>query len=598
MEKRLLLFLCSIFCSFFLVHYWFAPPPSPSVVAAASPDSVTKAHNQISPVLEQEDFYVLENDVQQLVFSTRGGALAEINLRFGTVKELELDRELKRNDPINAQFPLHSAKRWDASQERAVGGYYPLLRRPLFAHDGSLQYAIHPRVYALNLVSDREEISAYTYRVTRFEKNLIQFEGEVGGRTIKKTFLLPEGSSFCFELHLDVQGEATGLWLTSGVPEVELVSGSFVPSLRYQVSRGKSQDVEDIELSDKKPLMIVPSLAPDWISNSNGFLGVILTPLNELRLGFRAQQIPAIQAPTRLGLLDPQTLDKYPGFETFLPVTSGEQAVRIFAGPFDHTLLQQVDTGTSSNYENAKSQQGWFSFISQPFSQFLTFLLEIFYQLTHSWGFSIILLTIALRLMMYPLNSWSIRSTMKMQELAPKVKAIQERYKKDPKRGQLEVMNLYRESGANPLSGCLPMLLQMPFLIGMFYVLKSCFPLRGASFVPGWIDNLAAPDVLFRWTTPIWFIGNEFHLLPILTGFSMYLQQRLTSKTPKDPREMSDMQKQQKMMGMIFPVFLTLLFYGFPSGLNIYFLFSTLLGILQQWFVTRKMQKVTHVMHK
>ena len=178
-----------------------------------------------------------------------------------------------------------------------------------------------------------------------------------------------------------------------------------------------------------------------------------------------------------------------------------------------------------------------------------------------------------------------------MQEIAPKVKAIQDRHKKDPKKGQLEVMNFYREQGINPFSGCLPMLLQMPFLIGMFYLLKSTFQLRGAVFFPGWINNLAAPDVLFTWDYPIPLIGTEFHLLPILLGATMYWQQKMTSKLPKDTKDPSDSQKQQKMMGNVMSIVFTVMFYGFPSGLNIYFISSTLLGILQQWYLTKKLRE-------
>src|SRR5207249_1127236 len=164
---------------------------------------------------------------------------------------------------------------------------------------------------------------------------------------------------------------------------------------------------------------------------------------------------------------------------------------------------------------------------------------------------------------------WSNKSMMRMQQIGPDVAAIQEKYKKNPKQAQIEVMNLYRERGVNPVSGCLPMLIQMPFLIGMFDLLKSTFELRGASFVPGWIDNLAAPDVLFSWTTPIFFIGNQFHLLPIILGVVMFFQQRLSSSLPKDPNLLTEQQKQQKMMGYIMTVVFTVMFYHFPSGLNI-----------------------------
>ena len=215
--------------------------------------------------------------------------------------------------------------------------------------------------------------------------------------------------------------------------------------------------------------------------------------------------------------------------------------------------------------------------------------MRLFYAVTGSWAVSILLLTIALRILMYPLNAWSIRSIAKSQALAPKIKAIQDRYKKDPKKAHLEMAQVYKEAGVNPLlGGCLPMLLQTPFLFGMFYLLKSSFPLRGAPFILGWIDDLAAPDILFSWGPPLWFIGNEFHLLPILMGLSMYLQQRWTSNLPQDVKQLSDAQKQQKMMGNIMPILFTAMFYNAPSGLNIYFMFSTLLGIAQQWWMTKK----------
>jgi YidC/Oxa1 family membrane protein insertase len=178
---------------------------------------------------------------------------------------------------------------------------------------------------------------------------------------------------------------------------------------------------------------------------------------------------------------------------------------------------------------------------------------------------------------------------MKMQEIGPQVQALQARYKKDPKRAQMEIMHLYREKGINPLSGCFPLLIQLPFLIGMFDLLKSTFQLRGASFIPGWIDNLTSPDVLFSWGYPIFFIGNQFHLLPILLGAVMYIQQRYSSSlNPTSGVAMSDQQRQQKFMGNIMTIVFTLMFYNFPSGLNIYWLSSMLLGILQQWLMMRK----------
>lgn len=629
MDKRTVLFIICTTLSFFGIQYWFGlqnaeqrmPQTETFARQTEKPRALIEkliAYNEESDVqtASGEQFYVLENETQQLVFSTRGGALAEINLpirspenQVSIVKPIGPDRQILEESPQNARFPLFDSFIIDENGQRgekksAQGGYYPLLRRTQLARDGSISFPIDAKYYAMNLLTEDSALVNLFYRVTRFEKNLIQFEASQSGRRIVKTFTIPEerNGPYCFEMQIQIDGNAPGIWITSGVPEVELLSGSFSPMLRYQRTTGKTSEVETIDLSDKNPIITTTSFAPNWISNSNGFLGIILDPLGNDGTGYRAEKIGGASVPTRLSLIDAAhnlyPVANYPGYETYLAMKSGAaQNFRIFAGPFDETLLKDLDdlydeplNNYTPDYLNAQSIQGWFSFISQPFSKFLSLLLRMFYAVTHSWGFSIILLTIALRLMMYPLNNWSIRSTIKMQEIAPKIKAIQEKHKKDPKKGQMEIMNLYRQQGINPFSGCFPILLQMPFLIGMFYLLKSTFPLRGASFIPGWIDNLAAPDVLFSWGTPIPLIGTQFHLLPILLGLTMFLQQKMTSKTPKDTKDLSDSQKQQKMMGYMMSIVFTVMFYGFPSGLNIYFISSTLLGILQQWYLAKKIK--------
>lgn len=565
-----------------------------------------------------EQFYVLENDYQQLVFSTRGGSLAEINLPIASkanpdsiVKEIDIDRQILSKSPQNAHFPLRPYYSISESgktfhPEGSEGGYYPLLRRPIFNADGTQKTAFPPEYYALNVVGEDPEIANLNYRVTRFEKDLIQFEAKTPQRRILKTFYVPEEKRgpYTFNLDIQIDGDGRDLWLSSGVPDVELVGGSYSPLLRFQYTKGNSSEVDTIDLP-KKEIVRNTESEPNWISNSNGFFGIISDPLTSHEAGYKVAQIDGTTLPTRLSLVDPgyslYPPASYPGYATYLPLKSGPTIpFRIFAGPYDEGLLKKLDalyddplTHYNPQYTLAQSIQGWFSFISEPFAKFLFLLMELFHAITRSWAASIILLTIALRAMMYPLNAWSIRSSVKMQQIAPKAKIIQEKYKKDPKRAQLETMKLYKESGVNPLTGCLPMLLQMPFLIGMFYLLKSAFPLRGAPFIPGWIDDLAAPDVLFSWGQPIWFIGNEFHLLPILMGVSMYLQQKLTAQLPKDEKDLSDTQKQQKMMGNVMAVLFAVMFYNFPSGLNLYFMFSTLLGILQQWWMTKKMKEKT-----
>lgn len=607
MDKRSLLFLACISVAFFGVHYWFdtpkvAPQAKPTVQAAQLPASPLFADAKSVTPPSGETFYVLENEYQQLVFSSRGGSLAEINLPLKSdkhpkslVKEIDIDREILATSPQNAHFPLraHYALENGAKvlrEQGALGGYYPLLRRAILNADGSFKSFVRPEYYALNTGGEED------FKVTRFESNVISFEGTSNGKRITKTYTIPKerNGPYCFELEVKVDGE--GLWIHSGIPDVELVSGSYSPLLKFQATKNNSLDVDTIDLPKKAPVQVA-NVNPNWISNNNGFLGIIVDPLTHVASGYQVSQVDGALLPTRLTLIDPRyqpyPAANYPGYVTSLPLKSG--TYRIFAGPFDDALLKELDDlyedptqHYNPDYASAQSIQGWFSFISQPFAKFLFLLMQIFYAVTHSWAFSIVLLTIALKAMMYPLNGWSIRSTAKMQELAPKIKAIQDRHKKDPRKAQMETMLLYKESGVNPMTGCLPVFLQMPFLIGMFYLLKSSFPLRGAVFIPGWIDDLAAPDIVFSWGQPFWLIGNEFHLLPILMGVSMYLQQKMTSKLPTDGSELTDAQKQQKMMGNMMPVLFTVMFYNFPSGLNIYFMLSTLLGVAQQMWMTKQ----------
>lgn len=567
----------------------------------------------------EEKFYVLENDYLQLVFSNYGGALSEINLPFKTknntlsvVREIEFDREMAKNHPYNARFPSHSYDTPGANlkdltfhEKGTVGGYYPLIRRDLIEKPPFQSVKVTPKHYALNIVSEYPEMAELVFQVKEFTKDRIVFEAKQSHRTITKTFSLKDviekNAPYIIDLNITVDGDARGLWLTSGIPEVEWISGGPAPSLKYRITRNNKPAVETIDLP--KDSTTISSVYPDWIDNSNGFFGIIIDPLTKIDTGFRVQQVAGTVVPSRLVEIQ-QEYDRFkaqnmPGYNVMLPLNSsgGSMDFRIFAGPFEDDVLKTVDkiysntaTGYNPDYIASQTFHGWFSFISEPFANFLFVLMKFFHSISGSWALSIILLTIALRIMMYPLNAWSTKSMLAMQKIGPEVTAIQEKHKKDPKKAQLEIMNLYRERGVNPISGCLPLLLQMPFLIGMFDLLKSTFELRGASFIPGWIDDLTAPDVLFSWQTPIFFFGNEFHLLPFLLGGVMFLQQRMMTQLPKDSSQWTDQQRQQRAMSSIMPILFAVMFYNFPSGLNIYWLSSMLLGILQQWWTQRQLQ--------
>jgi YidC/Oxa1 family membrane protein insertase len=183
-----------------------------------------------------------------------------------------------------------------------------------------------------------------------------------------------------------------------------------------------------------------------------------------------------------------------------------------------------------------------------------------------NWGWSIVVLTILINLAMFPLRHKSVVSMRKMQEIQPQMKAIQERYKKykvtDPERQKMntEVMELYKAKGVNPASGCVPMLLTLPFLIAFYSMLQMAIEIRGANFM-GWITNLSAPDPYF--------------ILPIAMGAVQFWQTKL-QPAGGDPT-------QQKIM-MFMPLMFAVMSFSFPSGLVLYWLVSTLFTIVQQYF--------------
>ena len=609
MDRRSIVFLLSVTASFFLIQLWYGPQPR---VQQAEPQQERPVPTvQAAPAPHAEaSYYVLENDYQQLVFSSIGGSIVEINLPFrnkdfpkSVVLPVEADRKIREQSPKEDLFPAVPAKRPDGSLlEPTLDGYYPLLRR-VYTREPSVPAAAHA---ALALTSQYAEFAALPYHVSSFTPTSITFEARQPHRIMKKTFSFPKESGrypYCFDAEITVEGDRADVWLTSGVPEIEMMSGANGATLKYRVFRGTKSEVEKVDLP--KTAFSSSSLQPDWICDSNGFFGIIMDPLRGAGTGLSFSMVPGNEAPSRLLYVDAAEkrpdAAAFPGYEAKLPLSPSTPTLqlRVFAGPFADSVLSTIDENSladsskPTDYEACQSFHGWFAFISEPFAKFIFFLMKIFYHLFGSWVLSIVLVTIFLRLLLYPLNTWSLRSMKAMQEISPMVKAIQEKYRKDPQKAQLEVMALYREKKVNPFSGCLPLLIQMPFLIGMFDLLRSSFELRGTPFIPGWINDLAAPDVAFDWKYHIPILGSQLHILPFILGATMWWQQNLSSSLPKDPREWSDQQRQQRAMGSIMTVVMTVLFYQFPAGLNIYWISSMVLGILQQQWTNRSVQRRT-----
>jgi YidC/Oxa1 family membrane protein insertase len=192
-----------------------------------------------------------------------------------------------------------------------------------------------------------------------------------------------------------------------------------------------------------------------------------------------------------------------------------------------------------------------------------------------NWGWTIIFLTILIKLAFFPLSAASYRSMAKMKLVTPKMTAIRERHKGDPQKMNAAMMELYKTEKINPLGGCLPIVVQIPVFIALYWVLLASVEMRHAPWL-GWIHDLSAPDTLFG-TVPG--LDMPIGLLPIIMAVSMYVQTKL-NPTPPDPI-------QAKVM-MFMPLVFSFMFFYFPSGLVLYWVVNNILSIAQQWVITKQ----------
>src|SRR5689334_23857604 len=239
-------------------------------------------------------------------------------------------------------------------------------------------------------------------------------------------------------------------------------------------------------------------------------------------------------------------------------------AVRVYVGPKDYDDLKKMNPPL-----HGLINFGWLEFVAEPLFHGLKWL----HKYIPNWGWSIVVLTLLLNMLLFPLRISGYKTTLKMQRVAPEIKAIQDRYKKykinDPKKAEMnkEVMAIYSREGINPVGGCIPQLLQLPIWYGLYRALQGTIELRHAPWF-GWITDLSAKD--------------PYYILPLLMGLSMYFATKMTPMTTTDP--------QQQMMMKIMPIGMAAMFMviPYPSGLAVYILTSSVVGIGQQWYLNRK----------
>lgn len=242
-----------------------------------------------------------------------------------------------------------------------------------------------------------------------------------------------------------------------------------------------------------------------------------------------------------------------------------EKEVVAYLGPKNYSQLAAADevAGFSTGFTKT-IDLGWFAFIGRP----LMWLLLQFYGFVHNWGIAIVLLTILVKGATIPFTTKSMRSMKTMAVLAPEMKALQAKYKDDRQRLQMETMALYKQHGANPLSGCLPIMLQMPIWLALYRMLSATGELYQQPFIPGWIDDLTMND--------------PTHVLPVILVVTMFLQARLTPMSPDPSQKM-----QQNMMRYGMPLMFGVMSFFFPAGLTLYIFTNTILSALHSIYMNK-----------
>jgi len=253
-------------------------------------------------------------------------------------------------------------------------------------------------------------------------------------------------------------------------------------------------------------------------------------------------------------------------------ISSVSNHYRVYIGPMDYSIIKKY-------HPTLEKLMDFGMALIRPFAKIVLKTFIFLHQFIPNYGIVLILFAIFIKILVWPLTKKSYASMHRMQTLQPKLNELKEKYGKDPQRLNKETMKLYKEEGVNPVSGCLPQLLQMPLLFAIFIIFRNTIELRDAGFI-FWITDLSAPDTIFQLPFTLPFYGNLVNVLPLVMGATMFFQQKMTMRDPK-----------QKAMVYFMPIFFTLLFNTFPSGLNLYYTLFNIFSILQQKYAPEQKQK-------
>jgi YidC/Oxa1 family membrane protein insertase len=332
------------------------------------------------------------------------------------------------------------------------------------------------------------------------------------------------------------------------------------------------------KVSEGSPAILNASRA-SWSAIAGKYFTLIAIPLfPQYDLAFSSRPEPGLASASRLFITRPA-----------LASSRTDDVYRFYLGPKTQEDLQLYNNGANGfllkdmQIVEVANSKGFLA----PLETILKVLLTFFNRLVHNYGVAIILLTLVVKVLFFPLTKKGSESTLRMQAMAPKIKEIQDKYKENPQKMNQAMAEFYKKEGYNPLSGCLPMLLQLPIFFAMYNLFNNHFDLRGAIFIPGWIPDLSIPESILHFESfriPI--LGwTDIRLLPFIYVGSQLLYGKVT-QTPDQQNN-----TQMKMMLYAMPIVFFFILYDVPSGLLVYWIMSNVLTMVQQLTINKFLAK-------
>ena len=269
-----------------------------------------------------------------------------------------------------------------------------------------------------------------------------------------------------------------------------------------------------------------------------------------------------------------------------------EDSYYMYYGPREEKALKIFNVAENNSWKlsglklnECLNSNGWLGWLET----ILKWFMEVINKFVHNWGVSIIIMTILIKLLMFPFTKKQSMGTLKMQEIQPKIQAIQAKYKDNQQKLQQEMAKIYKDNGYNPMSGCLPMLVQFLILFAMYNLFNNYFEFRGSSFIPNWIEDLSSGDSIYTLKFDIPFFGNQVRILPFIYLASQLLFGKITGNGGTTAPGTS--QAQMQMMMYVMPVMFFVMFYNAPSGLLLYWTVSNIFQMGQQIIINKTMKQ-------